>query len=182
MRQNKDVNPIKVEWWPIEKIIPYESNPRRNEKAVQSVANSIIQFGWRQPVVVDFEGIIIAGHTRLMAAQSLNLRDIPVCVASDLTPEQVQAYRLADNKTSELAEWDLDLLELELDKIADNFQMEDFGFEFPDTISDEKETHGDSYCFTVTCNTEEERAELIEKLKNDGYECKRTKQRKKKNE
>lgn len=95
-------------------IKPYENNPRLNDDAVEAVAASIKEFGFRQPIVVDEHGVIICGHTRYKAAQHLGLEKVPVHVAKDLSPEQVKAYRLADNRTAELAEWDFDQLKIEL--------------------------------------------------------------------
>jgi DNA modification methylase len=106
---------------PIEQVKPYEKNPRKNDGAVASVANSIKEFGWQQPIVCDKDMIIIAGHTRYKAALRLGLDSVPVVVADGLTAEQVKAYRLADNKTGELAEWDFDLLRMELTGIGDIF-------------------------------------------------------------
>jgi site-specific DNA-methyltransferase (adenine-specific) len=117
-------------------LIPYENNPRNNDEAVEYVANSIREFGFKVPIVVDKDNVIVAGHTRLKAAQLLGLEEVPVVVADDLTPEQVKAFRLADNKTGELAEWDFDLLDLELDGIAD-IDMEQFGFGEPEFGSDD---------------------------------------------
>ena len=119
---------MKVEAKSIDEIKPYENNPRDNDDAVDAVANSIKEFGWQQPIVVDNEGIIIAGHTRYKAAKKLGLKHVPVVVADNLTPDQVKAYRLADNKTAELADWDMDLLNDELDQIR-NIDMSDFGFD-----------------------------------------------------
>jgi len=99
---------------PIESVRPYESNPRRNDAAVEAVAESIRRYGFRQPVVVDKEGVIVVGHTRWKAAQRLGLEKIPVHEAAELTPEQARAYRLADNRLNQLAEWDPDLLPVEL--------------------------------------------------------------------
>ena len=95
-------------------IRPYKKNPRHNEGAVEAVARSIKEFGWQQPIVVDKDMVVIVGHTRLKAAEQLGLTEVPVVVADHLTPEQVQAYRIADNKTGELAEWDYALLPMEL--------------------------------------------------------------------
>lgn len=115
---------------PIGAIKPYDKNPRNNEAAVDKVAASIKEFGFKQPIVVDKDGIIIAGHTRLKAAQKLGIKEVPVIYADDLTDEQVKAYRLADNKTAEFAEWDADLLGEELTGLAEvGFDMEPFGFE-----------------------------------------------------
>lgn len=119
---------MKVEEWPIDKVIPYENNPRKNDEAAIVTANSIKEFGWQQPIVVDENGIVIAGHTRLKAAKKLKLDKVPVTVADNLTDEQVKAYRLADNKTGELAEWESKMLNEELDEIL-NIDMEQFGFE-----------------------------------------------------
>ena len=95
-------------------IRPYEKNPRHNDGAVEAVARSIKEFGWQQPIVVDKDMVVIVGHTRLKAAEQLGLTEVPVVVADHLTPEQVQAYRIADNKTGEIAEWDYALLPMEL--------------------------------------------------------------------
>lgn len=112
----------------LDSIEPYYGNPRQNDAAVEAVANSIREFGFRSPIVVDADGTIIAGHTRYKAAKALGMDEVPVLVAADLTPEQVNAYRLADNKTAELAEWDMDLLAQELDCLA-GLDMEQFGFD-----------------------------------------------------
>lgn len=113
----------------IDDIKPYENNPRHNDEAVEKVANSIKEFGFKQPIVVDKNKVIIAGHTRYRASKLLDLKEIPVLVADDLTDEQVKAYRLADNKTGEFADWDLDKLELEMMDLDDEF-MAKFGFAF----------------------------------------------------
>ncbi len=99
---------------PLENLIPYARNPRKNEAAVDKVAASLKEFGWQQPIVVDKENVIVAGHTRLLAAKRLKLSEAPVVVAEDLTPAQIKAYRLADNRSHEDATWDDDLLALEL--------------------------------------------------------------------
>ena len=120
---------MNVENWPISKPIPYSRNPRRNEAAISKVAGSIKEFGWRQPIVVDTEGVIIAGHTRLLAAQHLRLQEVPVHVASDLSPQQIKAYRLADNRVAQEAEWDNDLLKLELSELEEEgFSLDLTGF------------------------------------------------------
>lgn len=106
----------------------YENNPRDNTAAIDAVANSIKEFGFKVPIIVDGNNIIIAGHTRFKAAISLGLKEVPCIVANDLTPEQVKAFRLADNKVGEIASWDLDKLKLELENI-DGLDMSLFGFE-----------------------------------------------------
>lgn len=113
----------------INEIKPYEKNPRKNKNAVSVVAKSIQEFGWRAPIVVDKDMVIICGHTRLQAAQKLKLKTVPIHIADNLTPEQVQAYRIADNKTGEISEWDMDLLTAELAELQQlEIKMEDFGF------------------------------------------------------
>lgn len=118
----------KVTYMDADSLIPYANNPRLNDNAVDAVAASIKEFGFKVPIVVDGENVIINGHTRLKAARKLGLKQVPVIVADDLTPAQVKAFRLADNKTSEFAEWDMDKLDIELDSIAD-IDMGDFGFD-----------------------------------------------------
>lgn len=114
---------------PIKSLKPYKNNPRKNDKAVEYVANSIRQFGFKVPIVIDENYEIVCGHTRWKAAKTLGLETVPCVMADDLTPEQVQAYRLADNKTAEMADWDFDLLELEFNDIDPAlFDMSDFGF------------------------------------------------------
>jgi ParB-like chromosome segregation protein Spo0J len=107
-----------IESWPIDRPIPYARNPRKiSDEAVSAVAGSIKEFGFKSPIVVDAEGVVINGHTRLKAAMRLGLSEVPVIVASDLTPAQAQAYRLADNRVAEFSEWDADMLRVELDEI-----------------------------------------------------------------
>ncbi len=103
----------------IHEIKPYDNNPRVNEQAVEAVAKSIAEFGFRQPIVVDDAGVIICGHTRYKAAMQLGLEMVPVHIATDLSPQQIKAYRIADNKTGELAEWDFDKLKIELGELSD---------------------------------------------------------------
>ena len=119
----------------IENIVPYENNPRYNEKAVDAVARSIEEFGFQQPLVLDKNNVIIVGHTRHKAAQKLGLETVPCVIADNLTEEQVRAYRLADNKVGELADWDFELLQQELDEIID-IDMSELGFDFGDVDID----------------------------------------------
>ena len=106
---------MKITYWPIERIIPFARNARKiPPQAVDKVAASIKEFGWRVPIVVDKDGVIICGHTRLLAARKLGLQEAPVHVADNLTPAQVRAYRLLDNRSHEETSWDEDLLGLEL--------------------------------------------------------------------
>ena len=108
-------------------LIAYENNPRKNDDAVDAVASSIKSFGFKVPVIIDSNNVIIAGHTRVKACKKLGITEVPCVVADDLTEDQIKAFRLADNKTSELAEWDLDKLSEELKFIE--MDMSQFGFE-----------------------------------------------------
>ena len=120
---------------PIGEVHPYPNNPRINSEAVDKVAASLKSFGWRQPIVVDSSNVIIVGHTRLQAAKRLRMKEVPVLVADDLSEEQVKAYRLADNKTAEFAEWDMDKLGDELADILD-IDMEEFGFDLSEFVEE----------------------------------------------
>lgn len=112
----------------ITELKPYENNPRHNDAAVDKVSESIKQFGFKVPIVVDKDLVIVCGHTRLKAAEKLGLEKVPCVVADDLTEDQIKAFRLADNKTAEFAEWDVDKLVEELDELT-NFDMTAFGFD-----------------------------------------------------
>lgn len=114
----------------IDKIIPYARNPRKNDAAVIKVAASLKEFGWKQAIVVDSEMVVIAGHTRLLAAKQLGMNEAPVLIADDLTPAQVKAYRLADNRTHEESEWDMAALAIELGELGDlDYDLRYTGFD-----------------------------------------------------
>lgn len=113
-KKRTEYGALSVEDVAIDSIKPYENNPRTNDDAVDAVAASIREFGFRSPIVVDADGVIICGHTRLKAATKLGLAKVPVHVARDLPPEKVRALRIADNKTGSLAEWDVDRLDAEI--------------------------------------------------------------------
>jgi site-specific DNA-methyltransferase (adenine-specific) len=121
---------MKIKMHPIKDIKPYGRNPRKNDGAVDAVAASIKEFGFRQPIVVDGKNVIIVGHTRYKAALKLGMKQVPVHVAEGLTQAQARAYRLADNKTNELAEWDKPVLADELSGIE--IDMTQFGFDAPE--------------------------------------------------
>lgn len=140
-------------------LIPYEKNPRKNDEAVKYVANSIRDFGFKVPIVIDKNNVIVAGHTRYKASQELGLEEVPCIVADDLNEEQINAFRLADNKSGEIAEWDIDLLLGEMENII-NLDMTDYGFEslvedtdpdeviedvVPDVPEEPKARYGDIY-------------------------------------
>lgn len=167
--------------WPIEDVKPYENNPRKNDAAVKAVAESIKQFGWQQPIVVDKDGVVIAGHTRLKAAVDLGLKDVPVVMAETLTDEQAKAFRIIDNKTHELSDWDIDALKLELENF--NFDFEPFDISFsldpPDIsemfdeepLSEEKEKGPDEFFVVIECKDEEDQKSVFRELDTQGLKC-----------
>ena len=168
----------------LDEIKPYENNPRHNDNAVDAVANSIREFGFKVPIVVDSDGVIVAGHTRYKAAKKLGLQKVPCIVADDLTDEQVKAFRLADNKVGELATWDLDTLKVELDNIGE-IDLSGMGFDLNDDKPaediiepTEKEINGYQYVHymvTVDINHHDKIIGLINQLKEiEGVEVEST--------
>ena len=126
------MNVLKVKNIPLDELQEYENNPRRiSEEAISAVSKSIEEFGFKVPVIIDKDNVIVAGHTRVRAAKALGLKEVPCVVADDLTPEQIKAFRLADNKTSELSGWDFEKLDIELEELSD-FDMSEFGFVLED--------------------------------------------------
>lgn len=129
---------------PIEEVKPYPNNPRRNDDAVDGVATSLKEYGWQQPIVVDKDNVVIAGHTRLRAAQKLKMKQVPILVADNLSHEQVMAYRLADNKSAEASEWDEDLLIDELQALKDlDYDITLAGFDEADLKMADYDNEGD---------------------------------------
>lgn len=155
-------------------ITPYENNPRNNKGAVDAVANSINEFGFKVPIIIDKNGVIVAGHTRYEAAKKLGLKHVPCIKADDLTEEQITAFRIADNKTGELAEWNLAALEEELAKLND-IDMSDFGFKVVETAKNERKDLSDKvtscYEVIVECADETEQERIYEKLISEGLTC-----------
>lgn len=130
----------------VDELIPYVNNPRQNDDAVDAVASSIKNFGFKVPIVVDGGNEIVNGHTRLKAAKKLGLDEVPVIVADDLTPEQIKAFRLADNKVGEIAEWDDSMLLSELEELAElEFDMTQFGFDDLDFVDETAEIVEDEF-------------------------------------
>lgn len=127
---------MQIEWLGIDSVKPYEKNAKKHDREqVEHIANSLKRFGWKQPLVIDADGVIVVGHGRYLAARQLGRRRVPCIRAVDLTAEEIKAYRLADNKTNE-SDWDLDLMNIELGDLLD-FDMSDFGFD--DLEDDEPE-------------------------------------------
>lgn len=158
----------------LNELKPYENNPRINDGAVKFVKNSIEEFGFKVPIVIDKDGVIVAGHTRYKASQELGLETVPCVVADDLTDEQVKAFRLADNKTAEKASWDLDALKTEMEELEeiDGINMREFGFgdfeisastEDMDAFSEHSEETLKKQRVIITYETEEEQL-FLEKL------------------
>lgn len=152
---------------------PYENNPRKNDNAVPYVAESIKRYGFKVPIVIDKDGVIVAGHTRYLASIELGLETVPCIVADDLNEEQIKEFRLVDNKTSEFAGWDFDMLETELQEL--DFDAEVFGFEI--NIEDEdpadiKEVeYHENISVVIECDNDEEAEDVFMKLTEEGYKC-----------
>ena len=180
---------LNVKMMPIGDVVPYEKNPRLNDQAVDAVASSIREFGFKVPIVVDGKGVVVSGHTRLKAARTLGLAEVPVIVADDLDDTKIKAFRLADNKVAELAEWDESLLIKELEELDDlNYDMGQFDFEFdlddadgddadgdgPDDIGDVPDNINvmETFALNVIVKDEAEQAELYEEMLGRGYEVK----------
>ena len=129
----------------VSELIPYINNPRNNENAVDKVASSIKEFGFKVPIVIDKNNVIVNGHTRLLASKKLGLEEVPVIIADDLSDAQIKAFRIADNKVSEYATWDEELLKIELEQLEDmNFSMSEFDLNleydiFNEEINDKKD-------------------------------------------
>jgi len=149
----------------LEEITPYEKNPRKNDEAVEYVANSIKEFGFKVPIIIDKNNVIVTGHTRYKAAKKLGLEEVPTIMADDLNEEQIKAFRLADNKVSERSYWDFSLLNEELNGLL-NMDMENFGFSdfnvdnFIDSLIEEQDganlTTKDTFSITFVFNKKNE--------------------------
>lgn len=123
-------NKMNIVYKKVEELIPYVNNPRNNKEAIDKVASSIKNFGFKVPLVIDSQNEVITGHTRLLASKKLGIEEVPVIIADDLSEAQVKAFRIADNKVSEYAEWDEDLLKVELEELQELDFDYDFGFNF----------------------------------------------------
>ena len=182
-------NQLQIVYKKVSEIVPYENNPRKNDKAVEFVANSIKEFGFKVPIIIDKENVIVAGHTRLKAAEKLGFKEVPCILADDLTDKQIKAFRVADNKVADAAEWDLDKLSIELGDI--DLDMTEFGFGdfeltmltkdiepegYDNELIEEYEQTDDngtaqglqSYNVIISCLTQEEQDWLKALLKEEG--------------
>lgn len=153
-------------------IHPYPSNPRKNDSAVESVAESIRQCGYVAPIIVDENGVILAGHTRYKALQRLGRSEAEVIVKDGLTEEQKKKYRLLDNKTGELASWDLELLSDELEGLDfGSLELEWKIEEKQEEIERQDIEYQESISVVVECDDERQAEELFDRLMGEGYKC-----------
>lgn len=173
LKENGSTSELKVVYKKIDEVLPYEKNPRINDEAVEPVAKSIENFGFKIPIVISRDNVIIAGHTRVKAAKKLGMQEVPCIIADDLTEEQIRAFRLADNKTAEIAQWDEALLQQELSEILD-MDMTMFGFDgketdFADEVLESRYTTENNIpqyeitgeCPTISEMLDEEKAESL---------------------
>lgn len=167
----------------IDEIIPYARNPRINVQSIDAVAASIKEFGWQQPIVIDSENIIIAGHTRFLAAKKLGMTKVPCQIVEGLSDAQKKAYRLLDNRVGHLTQWDKELLELELEELSD-FDFTFFEADWETLLNDANlestttkpvtqniaalET---KYELIISCDDEGDLKNKYEKLTKEGYIC-----------
>ena len=166
---------LKIIYKDINDLQMYENNPRKNSDAVQFVVNSIQQFGFKNPIIIDKNNTIVCGHTRYKAARRLKMATVPCIMADDLSEDQIRAFRLADNKVAEMATWDYDRLEQEFALIDPmEFDIADFGF-FPNYEQDEEEEEEDdfdegsssgekTYCLVIDCESKAEQKDTYERL------------------
>ena len=165
---------MKITLVSLENLKPYERNPRINDGAVEYVANSIKEFGFKVPIVIDRNNVIVAGHTRYKAAKTLGLEKVPCIVADDLNDEQIKAYRLADNKTAELAKWDTELLYEEISDIIDidmSFLGFDLSIDEPKERKDLSDEVADVFEVVIECESEMEQEEIYTRLVGEGLKC-----------
>ena len=158
MRQER----IHAENWRVDDLIPDPKNPRRNEAAVPGVRESIRAFGFRVPIVIDAGGNVVAGHTRLAAAKELGMEEVPCVKADQLSPKELKAYQLADNKTAEFSSWDKGLLVSELDDLLGAFDMSLFGFNLQATKGDTKPTKDPQFVTCPRCGKRIPRHQTVE--------------------
>lgn len=176
---------FKIEEWEIGKLIPYINNPRVNEHAVETVASAIKEFGFRVPIVAKSDGIIIDGHLRYKSAKKLGLKKVPVILADDMSDTQIKAFRISVNKVSELADWDEELLKLEIEDLQEmNFNLDLLGFnseelealdldEFNEEASNKikEEEYFEKIELVIEFETESEQEKLYEELLERGFKC-----------
>ncbi len=174
---------ISIEYKPTSQLIPYVNNSRiHSEQQIKQVASSIKEFGFTNPILIDEENGIIAGHCRVQAAEVLNLEQVPTITLNGLTESQKKAYVIADNKLALNASWDLELLQIEMEKIEDEIDLNILGFNeqelnaIIDELNDDnddlkEETYTPAFSIIVNCKDEQDQEKIFNELKAKGYEC-----------
>lgn len=169
----------------ITKVIPYENNARINDHVVEALANSIEKFGFNEPIVLAPDNVIVCGHTRVKAALRLGMTEVPYVYTKNLTQQEIDAYRLADNKIAEQALWDFEKLNKEIAKIGEDIAMTDFGFkpedfvpaqiDDPEPVEDDEDDgnggDGDNYSIIVQCADKDDAQEKFDAIRGLGYNC-----------
>lgn len=173
---------MQLEQWPIERCIEYVRNPRKNDHAVDKIAAAIKEYGFRVPIVAKSDGLVVDGHLRLKAAKKLGLAQVPVILADDMTDAQIKAFRLSINRVAQEAQWDLDLLKIELQDLdAEGFDLSLTGFEVSELSamfdSEEEDELPDQqdleavFEVAVECNDETQQETVFNLLTQQGYKC-----------
>jgi len=172
---------LKVETWPIDRLVPYCRNPRKNDEQVDRMVSAIKEFGFRIPVVAKSDGSVVDGHLRLKAAQKLGMTEVPVALADELTDAQVKAFRLLANKSANWAQWDDELLKLELEDLNDmGFDLELTGFDAKElgdiwlegNESEEKEErYVEQWNVVIECENEAEQEAFYKEFTDRGIKC-----------
>ncbi|MCP4364471.1 MAG: ParB N-terminal domain-containing protein [Planctomycetes bacterium] len=178
---------MKIEYWPVERFIYYANNPRKNDHAVDKMAAFIKEYGFRVPVIAKSDGLVVDGHLRLKAAKKLNFDSVPVVLAGGLSDIQIRALRIAVNKSAELAEWDTDLVNLELEALdLDGFDLDLTGFSVEDlsgyaeggrdgvegedgTVPGDK--YKEQYGVIILCESESKQEAVYNEILEQGYTC-----------
>lgn len=169
---------LNIVYKPIKELKPYKKNAKKHSKEqVEQIANSIKEFGFTQPVIIDKHNSVVAGHGRILGAKKAGLKQVPTVCLEDLTEEQIKAYRLVDNKLNE-SEWDYDLLDEELENLTEDIDMDLFGFEMDEQQDDETENKRKvefevkkENKIIITCKTKRQTEDLYKRLIEEGYSC-----------
>lgn len=176
MEQNKEMN---IVYKSLKTLKPYKKNAKKhNKEQVERIANSIKEFGFTQPVIIDKNNCVVAGHGRILGAKKAGLKQVPTVCLEDLTEEQIKAYRLVDNKLNE-SEWDYSLLDEELENLTEDIDMDLFGFDLAEEIEQEEDETKKKVEFEVnkenkiiiTCKTKRQTEDLYKRLIEEGYSC-----------
>lgn len=162
---------MEIKMMNVKDLIPYINNPRHNEQAIDKVASSIKEFGFKVPIVVDKDNVVVTGHTRLLASKKIGLEKVPCVVATDLSKAQIKAFRIADNKVSEYATWDNDLLKVELEELEElNFDLDSLSIDFSDFDLDIELDEIDEYDEELELERGEQKVDSLKYIKFSNYE------------